>query len=460
MKLVPFTSDVTPPLGSPLCGGWIKPAETVVDHQFAHGVILQPDSGDAIVLMAVDWCWIRTEAHRRWRAALADALGTQPSRVCIHCVHPHDAPMASPDGDRLLEKEGSELRSMLPGVLEDTIKRNCAAAVEARKNFRNVTHIGTGLAKVDKVACNRRVIGPTGKLEAWRGSSCKDAKARSAPDGLIDPYMKCITFWDGEACLAALHYYATHPMSYYGEGGLSCDFAGIARERRGAEVHGITQIYFNGCGGNVSAGKYNDGSHENRPVLAERIHAAMKAAYESTQRQPVRSSGWAVEPVHIPMSEEFTRAYFTKGLKNPKGSKAERIKGAMGVAWWDDHDAGGKVDLTCLRINNVYILGLCGEAFIEYQLAAQQIAATGDRNPTKSVPELARASEAARPKEGLPGMPADKPFVAVAAYGDCGPAYIPTVESFPQGGYEVTMAWNGPKTEDVLKRAIAKLLQA
>ena len=46
------------------------------------------------------------------------------------------------------------------------------------------------------------------------------------------------------------------------------------------------QIYFDGAGGNVAAGKYNDGSPERRPVLAGRLAAAMKAAWEATKKTP------------------------------------------------------------------------------------------------------------------------------------------------------------------------------
>ena len=35
------------------------------------------------------------------------------------------------------------------------------------------THIGTGRARVERVASNRRVIGPDGKVKYWRGSTSR-----------------------------------------------------------------------------------------------------------------------------------------------------------------------------------------------------------------------------------------------------------------------------------------------
>ena len=50
------------------------------------------------------------------------------------------------------------------------------------------------------------------------------------------------------------------------------------------------------------AGKYNDGSHVNRGILAERLADGMKRAWETTKREPITTEavGWTVEPVLLP----------------------------------------------------------------------------------------------------------------------------------------------------------------
>src|SRR5205085_8633308 len=117
--------------------------------------------------------------------------------------------------------------------------------------------------------------GPNGTIRS-RWSRCDDPALCAEPEGLIDPMLKTVSFWNGERKLAALHYYATHPMSYYGDGLVSADFEGMARERRHQEEpDAALHIYFTGCAGNITAGKYNDGSPENRPVLAERLYRAL-----------------------------------------------------------------------------------------------------------------------------------------------------------------------------------------
>ena len=71
--------------------------------------------------------------------------------------------------------------------------------------------------------------------------------------------LKTLCFWNGDTPLCALSAYATHPMSFYGKGGVSADFVGMARKRRQADTPKVFQMYASGCSGNVTAGKYNDG---------------------------------------------------------------------------------------------------------------------------------------------------------------------------------------------------------
>src|SRR3954466_15247339 len=91
LLIAPFRFDVTPPVGHPLCGGWIKPAVDCDDELEAIGFVLL-GAGKPIVVCAVDWTGILNEAHVAWRTAMAEAAGTSPDRVAVQCVHQHDAP--------------------------------------------------------------------------------------------------------------------------------------------------------------------------------------------------------------------------------------------------------------------------------------------------------------------------------------------------------------------------------
>ena len=129
------------------------------------------------------------------------------------------------------------------------------------------------------------MVTPEGHVHWGRSSGSGDSQR--APEGEIDPWLKTISLWDGPRPVLAWSCYAVHPMSYYGRGGVSADFPGMARARRQKDDPGVFQIYFTGCAGDTTAGKYNDGAAGNRPVLADRIYQGMAAAWKATQRRPL-----------------------------------------------------------------------------------------------------------------------------------------------------------------------------
>ncbi len=431
-QLGTFSVDITVPLGHPLCGGWIKPAEAIEDPLQGLGIILiGPDK--PIVLMVLDWCELNNEANRLWREAIARAVETDSEHVAVQCVHPHNAPLADVATEKLLQERFNIQQGLDLKFFEELVEKVEAAAKEGLTRLQPVTHIGLGKAEVQQVASNRRIIGADGKIRIWRGSATKDAAAKAEPEGLIDPWLRTISFWNGEQGLAALSYYATHPMSYYGDGRVTPDFAGLARMQRQQELPGVFQMYFNGCGGNVAPGKYNDGSKEARVALRDRIHTAMTQAWESTVKHPLTKCVWKNRPVQLDLRREpeFQEEFLRKQLAGAE-LKEGQIEGgtghaAMRLAWLSRR--ARPIDLSCLDLGVAQILHLPGEPFVEYQLFAQS-----------------------RKPEG---------FVCVAGYGDGGPGYIPIASAYPEGGYETgTVAYTGPGSEEVLKAGIADLLES
>ncbi len=173
-----------------------------------------------------------------------------------------------------------------------------------------------GEARVERVASNRRILGPDGKVRDTRWTATTDPKVRAEPEGVIDPVVSLVSFWNGEQPVAVLSYYATHPQSYYRTGIPNPDFPGIARFLRQLVVPAALHVHFDGAGGNIGAGKYNDGSPTNRLVLAERVADGMRRAWESTKRQPISASEvkWQVEPVALPPAKHLSLEKFETQL--------------------------------------------------------------------------------------------------------------------------------------------------
>lgn len=429
LKIAVFEADVTPPLGTPLCDALVMPAKEIVDPLSARGIVLFT-SEKPIVLCAVDWVGVGNSGHTAFREALAKAAGTTKERVCVHCLHQHDAPGCDFEADDLLAKHELGGKLFDPAFARKAIDRVARAVEKAAKNPQTVTHIGVGKAKVSEVASSRRVMGPDGKVKYVRYSSTKDAKIRAEPEGVIDPFVHALVFYNGEAAISILTYYATHPQSYYGKGGVSCDFPGLARNRCEREAAWPRHIHFNGAGGNVTAGKYNDGTPENRMILADRLAKGMKDVYASIKKEPVDAAkvSWRFTSAALPLS----KLYSTKDLKAKVADAAlkekDRLQAARHFVWARRCEAGEKIDMQCLQVGSAYVLHMPGELFVEYQLAAQKM------RPDASV--------------------------MMAAYGDYGMGYIGTAIAYTQGGYETgPVSRVAPEVEEVLTKAMRELLK-
>ena len=424
MRLSTFRTVVTPPFGHSLCGGWILPAEYITSALYAQGVVLQDETQDPVVLCAVDWCEIRAADHVLWRKTIAEAVGTAPERGAVQCVHQHNAPIVDKLAQDLTDPHG------MPDFADETWTSSCARQIasfaqDSMRKAREVTDIGIGQAPVDQVASNRRVYKVDGKLVEMRASSCEDPALRAMEEGQIDPMLKVISFWSNDDKLACLHYYATHPMSYYYDGLVNHDFVGIARERRTAEDTGL-HIYFTGCAGDVSAGKYNDGAVETRPVLAERIYQGMLAAEDATERSPQTGFAWQVENVALSPGPQYEEESLLATIADASLGDDFRKHAAMALVHLRWVRNGRTTPLTSLHLGeDIRIIHLPGEPFVDYQLQVQE------EHPEK--------------------------FIAIAAYGDGIPGYIPLATSFAEGGYEIRTSYVAPDAEQELRRVLRTL---
>ncbi len=426
LRVAPFSADVTPPVGSPIA---YTLAERIDDPLAARGVVLLSDEAP-VVLCAVDWIGIANGGYDEWRRELADAAGTTPDRVAIHTLHQHDAPRSDFATEALLEKRGIGGKVIDVAFTRDAMARVSEAIRTALRSPRRATHVGTSLARVDKVASNRRLLDADGKVRIMRFSSSKNPAAIAAPEGVIDPFVRLVSFWDGERPIASLTYYATHPQSYYRQGGVSADFVGLARAQRDREKPDVLHVHFTGAGGNVAAGKYNDGSHAVRPVLAARLAEGMRAAWKRIEKVPVSASDvdWRVRKVALPLKESADEARLLEGLDGTNNEVFDRFVAARELVYIRRVRSGHLFDIACLRVGDVRILHTPGELFVEYQIAAQQLRPDG--------------------------------HVCLAAYGDYGPGYIGTEIAYGQGGYETqpSASMSSPRVEGVLLEAFRELL--
>ena len=276
---------------------------------------------------------------------------------------------------------------------------------------------------------------PTGgsstKVGEWHSTEAVAAEPRHSiainPAGLIDPRLKTISFWNGDQPLLALHAYATHPMSYYGGGEVSSDFVGLARDRRQRDDFSVKQIYVSGCSGDVTAGKFNTGSTDDRYALRDRLYQAMVTAWKNTRRVPLERLIFRSTPLSLEFhpAPQLTETALAQNLHDANQTVEKRILAAMGLSSRHRVSAGEPIDVVCIDFGPAQIVLLPGESFVGYQLMAQ-------------------------------GMRPDS-FVMAIGYGECWPGYIPTESAF-EDGFEDSWLWVAPGSEHRMREALQKVL--
>ncbi len=428
-----FEADVTPPLGT----ASQAPPETIqkIEHPLlAKVIVLRSDKmtggKTTVVLAAIDWCGVCNSAYAALQRTLAEGAQTTQDHVFVHTLHQHTAPIIDLDAQRWLDAANTGVLLCDAKYLETTVTQLRDAAAKALTNLAPVTHVGTSWAPVDRLASTRRIRLPDGSILV-RGSSSKDPQAIAAPEGKVDGFVRTVSLWNEARPIAYLHYYATHPQSYYGDGRATYDVPGLARERLQSET-GVPQIYFTGCGGDVGMGKYNDANPKRRAELADRLYAALRQSVAEPRKQAAKPLKWAWTEVPLAArnEDEWSDEFHRRRLADKRLPQMERAKSAMLLAF-NERLLAGKQPLVVsgLSIGPVTLLHLPGEAFVEYQLWSQ------------------RQFEADKSR-----------FVAVAAYGDCAMWYIPDDAAFAdRGGYETTWAFAAP-CEEMLKRKLLEVV--
>jgi hypothetical protein len=400
-RVAAFTADVTPPLGEPLI--WVQPATEILDPLLAKGLLLETPNG-RILICAMDWCGIGGSTYRLFRSVLAAAA--EAKFVALHSVHQHTAPYIDGDAyDLLDELPNPPLRMSRKAI--DGIGASLAAAVRKSVSvLQPFDSIGFGSAEVQSVASARRIVKDDGTILTRFSTGGKDPKLAALPEGRIDPMLRTVTFAKGDRPLVRLHLYATHPQTFCCDGRVTADFVGAARETLERES-GIPQVYLNGCGGDVTVGKYNDSSDEARRQLAARLLAAMRASSANTRFSPASTITFGSTPVSLPPVRN----------KPPQDPYKDTITKAF-------VSRRKPLEIGSIEAGPVQMLFLPGEPMLEFSRYARSLGRE----------------------------------VLAAGYGDISPGYLCTDEAYRQGGYEPSASNVGPGTEAALKNAIRKLV--
>jgi hypothetical protein len=217
-------------------------------------------------------------------------------------------------------------------------------------------------------------------------------------------------------------------MSYYGRGEVTSDFVGLARQRRQRDDVKTLQIYASGCSGDVTAGKFNDGTPQAREQLTQKIYNAMVTARSHTKRIKAEEIRFHSTNLEIPYTSNpaLQKDRLQAELADKTLATEKRILAAMGLASLNRNAKNQPIDFPCLDLGPTRLVLFPGESFVGYQLIAQEYSPI-------------------------------KPVIPIG-YGECWTGYVPTDEAF-RDGFDESWLWAGTGSESAIRQALGRVLK-
>jgi len=414
------TVDFTPQPGLPLMGNFRDDylARGVHDPLRAKAMVVEDRRGRKAAVLAVDVCMLDRRNVAMMRRVIGSQCDVPPENVLVHATHTHSAPAPNP---RFLF--GLDFEPYRRDV-EAFLTKAAAAVAQANENL-SPADLCVGLAREDRLSFNRRLRRKDGSTQMnWEALQPGfDPDEIVGAWGPVDPEVLCLVVEQAGRPIAAVVNFALHPAILAGDNWLySADFPGyLAEALSGTLGEDFTCLFVNGCCGNVNHVDYREPQQGRGYQMAQRVGYMLAVAAHRAicGRSPVVADQVAVssEPVtlkRIQISDEERRwceEVLEEAARNPPQGQVDGLPDAffaeLRLEMHRNQLTPDAVELMAIRIGDVALVGLPGENFCE----------TGMYVKSHS--------------------PASHTFVAELANDAIG--YLPTRESFSQGGYEATV---------------------
>ncbi len=424
--------DITPPAGVPM-GGYLaraQPAEEVHEPLYARALVMD-DGQVRVAVVSADLPTIDPAAALEIRQRIEREAGIPAAHVMLALTHTHSGPLVSPS--RVMQPAGPYLESL---------RDKLVAVVRTAASHMKPARVGAGRAKIH-LGINRRVPGADSLSITGKN-----------PVGYTSPFAHILVVAEKTGGpLGILFTYAAHPVVLGPENlQISGDYAGCA-ERVVEENFGGTAValFALGFAGDVNANFTKRTFEEVETIgssLARTVLEEMKAIpLASDLSLRVRSVHVSLPLVAPPTASEAERVLYEERERLAKllghGEEEAAIhERRMMVEWASElvrvagetpAEHSADVEIQVMAIGPIALVAVSAEPFAEY----------------------AKPLESASPF--LHTIPIGN------ANGDVG--YIPTVQAFQEGGFEVEMAPRvfgalafRPDVDPILREALDRIL--
>ncbi|MCI0380585.1 MAG: neutral/alkaline non-lysosomal ceramidase N-terminal domain-containing protein, partial [Gemmataceae bacterium] len=235
------TSNITPPLGGNIVGGFAPFPSTHIHDELHVRCLVLDDSVVKLVFVVCDLLGIDRQVSEEARAILEKDLGIPPSHVLISATHTHSATSALGKDARILSQTMDEYQRFVARRIVDGVKR----AV----NLLRPAEIAWGTAEAPEHVNNRRwhmkpnspaLVNPFGKTDKVKMNPPVASPDLIEPAGPVDPTISFIAIREppltpnaspskgrGEKMIAVFTAYSLHYVGGVGPGHVSADYFGM-----------------------------------------------------------------------------------------------------------------------------------------------------------------------------------------------------------------------------------------
>ena len=439
-------SNITPPLGQPIVGGWTSPpAEHVHDELHARCLVLD-DGATRIGIVLCDNVGIPREVYDSARQQIEEATGLSGDRLLMAATHTHSATTARSDKKLVPAEKLSDYQQFLARRIADGVRRAINNLEPAR--------IGWGSAEEPSEVFNRRwfvtssseLSNPFGGTDQVRMNPPRASASLVRPAGPTDPEVAFLSVQskDGRP-IALLANYSLHYVGGVRGKEISADYFALFADRiqqlLGADRQDppFVGIMSNGTSGDVNNIDFRNAPtkryqpYEKMREVADKVADAVYKAHQDVKFHdsvPLAAARQElVLGVRKPTEERLAEA--RKILAAPEDARGGHIREriyAQRAIWQHESPDEVSVPLQALKIGELGIAAIPFEVFTEI----------GRDIKDKS--------------------PFEQTFTISLANGSYG--YLPTPRQHELGGYETWLGTNlvEKQASDKIEEVVLKLL--